>query len=90
MQAFESVNIEMINRNEIICISSSFRFDSSVAPLIFADQFIKISTRLASPLVYGFGEHEDPLLMNLTASWKRLTFWSRDVPPTPSTNLYGR
>jgi len=58
--------------------------------LIFADQFIKISTRLASPLVYGLGEHEDPLLMNLTDSWKRVTFWDRDVPPTPNTNLYGK
>jgi hypothetical protein len=67
----------------------SLRFDSSVAPLIFADQFIKISTRLSSPLIYGLGEHRERLLLNVTNNWKRLTFWARDVPPTPNNNLYG-
>jgi hypothetical protein len=70
-------------------IFSPLRFDSSVSPLIFADQFIKISTRLSSPLLYGLGEHEQPLLMNLTTTWKKVTFWNRDYPPTPNTNLYG-
>lgn len=64
-------------------------FDSSVSPLIFADQFIKFSTRLSSPLVYGLGEHRQGLLMNMTNSWKKLTFWSRDFPPVENTNLYG-
>ncbi len=66
-----------------------FRFDSSVAPLIFADQFIKISTRLSSPLLYGLGEHKQPLLLNVTTDWKKLTFWTRDINPLPDTNLYG-
>jgi hypothetical protein len=65
------------------------RFDSSVAPLIFADQFIRLSTRLPSPLLYGLGEHEHPFLYNLTTDWQKLTFWTRDVSPTPDTNLYG-
>jgi hypothetical protein len=65
------------------------RFDSSVAPLIFADQFIKFSTRLSSSLLYGLGEHEQPLLINVTTDWKKLTFWARAVFPTPNTNLYG-
>ncbi|CAF3709824.1 unnamed protein product [Rotaria sordida] len=43
-------------------------FDSSVSPLIFADQFIKISTRLSSPFLYGLGEHRQPLLINITNS----------------------
>ncbi|UJR37338.1 hypothetical protein I4U23_030046 [Adineta vaga] len=64
-------------------------FDSSVAPLIFADQYIKFSTRLSSPLVYGLGEHKQALLINVTNEWKRLTFWARDVGPQPNTNLYG-
>lgn len=64
-------------------------FDSSVSPLIFADQFIKFSTRLSSPLVYGLGEHRQSLLINVTNSWKKLTFWSRDFPPVENTNLYG-
>ena len=66
-----------------------FRFDSSIAPLIFADQFIKFSTRLSSPLLYGLGEHKQALLMNVTTDWKRLTFWTRDIGPSPNTNLYG-
>jgi hypothetical protein len=65
------------------------RFDSSVAPLIFADQFIKFSTRLSSPLLYGLGEHKQPLLLNVTNQWQKLTFWTRDVGPSPNTNLYG-
>ena len=66
-----------------------FRFDSSVAPLIFADQFIKFSTRLSSPFLYGLGEHKQSLLLNVTNEWKRLSFWTRDVGPSPDTNLYG-
>jgi lysosomal alpha-glucosidase len=66
-----------------------FRFDSSVAPLIFADQFIKISTRLSSPLLYGLGEHRQPLLLNVTTDWEKLTFWTRDAGTRANTNLYG-
>ncbi|CAF4104310.1 unnamed protein product [Adineta steineri] len=64
-------------------------FDSSLSPLIFADQFISISTRLSSPLLYGLGEHTQPLLINITNEWKRLTFWTRDIGVRPDTNLYG-
>ncbi|CAF4343495.1 unnamed protein product [Rotaria socialis] len=63
--------------------------DTSVSPLIFADQFIKISTRLSTPLLYGFGEHQQPLLINVTSEWKRLTFYTRDFPPMQHVNLYG-
>jgi hypothetical protein len=66
-----------------------YRFDSSVSPFIFADQFIKLSTRLSSPLVYGLGEHRQSFVMNVTNEWKKLTFWSRDFPPVPDINLYG-
>jgi len=72
-----------------LIISPAFRFDSSVSPLIFADQFIKFSTRLSSPLLYGFGEHQQPLLINVTDEWKRLTFYTRDFPPLQNINLYG-
>ena len=56
---------------------------------MFADQFIKFSTRLASPLLYGFGEHQEPLLINVTNEWKRLTFYSGGFPPIQHVNLYG-
>jgi hypothetical protein len=81
--------VRKIILDEQASLSVSFRFDSSVAPLIFADQFIKFSTRLSSPLLYGLGEHEQPLLIDVTKQWKKLTFWARDVPPTPNNNLYG-
>lgn len=68
---------------------NSSRFDNSASPLIFADQFIKFSTRLASPLLYGLGDHEQPLLMNVTTDWKRLTFWTRDVNLDSRVNSYG-
>ncbi|CAF2048966.1 unnamed protein product [Rotaria magnacalcarata] len=64
-------------------------FDSSVSPFIFADQFIKISTRLSSPLLYGLGEHRQSLLINITKNWQRLTFYTRDFPPLENINLYG-
>ena len=58
--------------------------------MIFADQFIRLSTRLASPLVYGLGEHRQGLVMNITNQWKKLTFWTRDFPPVENINLYGK
>ncbi len=66
-----------------------YRFNSTISPLIFADQFIKFSTQLSSPFLYGLGEHRQPLLINITDSWQRLTFYTRDFPPIPKINLYG-
>ncbi|CAF1106839.1 unnamed protein product [Rotaria sordida] len=64
-------------------------FDSSVSPLIYANQFIKFSSRLSSPFLYGLGEHRQPLLINITNEWRKLTFWTRDFPPVQHVNLYG-
>jgi len=72
-----------------LIVSPGFRFDSSVSPLIFADQFIQLSTRLSSPLLYDFGEHQQPLLINVTDEWKILTFYTRDFLPMENINLYG-
>lgn len=58
--------------------------------MIFADQFIRLSTRLSSPLLYGLGEHRQGLVMNITEQWKKLTFWTRDFPPVENINLYGK
>lgn len=62
-------------------------FDTSVAPLIYADQYIQFSTRLVNKIFYGIGEHQDSLAH--TADWNKYTFWNRDIPPTVNTNLYG-
>ncbi|CAF1109689.1 unnamed protein product [Adineta steineri] len=64
-------------------------FDSSVSPLIYADQFIRFSSYLSSPFLYGLGEHRQPLLINVTNEWRKLTFWTRDTPPVQNNNLYG-
>lgn len=61
--------------------------NSTVAPLLFADQYLQLSTSLASGLVSGFGEHYTPLTLEL--NWTSLTFWNRDMAPHSDANLYG-
>lgn len=56
------------------------RLNTTVAPLIFADQFLQISTLLPSKFLYGLGEHRGTLLHSL--DWSTLTLWARDVSPT--------
>jgi alpha-glucosidase len=64
-------------------------FDSSAAPLIFSNQYIRLRTSLPrAPNLYGLGEHSDNLRLN-TTNYTR-TLWSRDAYGIPSgTNLYG-
>ena len=50
-----------------------------MAPLVFADQFIQIGTRLSTPNVYGLGEHQASLRLDI--NWKRLVLWNRDESP---------
>ncbi|XP_066442877.1 lysosomal alpha-glucosidase-like [Eleutherodactylus coqui] len=61
--------------------------DTTVAPLLFADQFIQMSTSLASNFIYGLGEHLTSI--NLDLNWTTLTFWNRDLIPRKDANLYG-
>ncbi|KGL86579.1 Lysosomal alpha-glucosidase, partial [Charadrius vociferus] len=61
--------------------------NTTVAPLIFADQFLQIATSLPSRFLYGLGEHRGTLLHSL--DWNTLTLWARDVSPTETFNLYG-
>lgn len=64
-------------------------FDSSAAPIIFEDQYLRLRTSLPEdPNLYGLGEHSDSLRFN-TTDYTR-TIWSRDSYGIPSgTNLYG-
>ncbi|XP_054985594.1 maltase-glucoamylase [Sorex araneus] len=63
--------------------------DSSIGPLIFADQFLQISMRLPSANVYGLGEHVHQQYRH-DMNWKTWTLFSRDrVPNRDRTNLYG-
>ncbi|XP_029294146.1 LOW QUALITY PROTEIN: lysosomal alpha-glucosidase [Cottoperca gobio] len=61
--------------------------DTTVAPLLFADQYLQLSTALASSLVSGLGEHYTPLLLDL--NWTSVTLWNRDMAPHADANLYG-
>lgn len=64
-------------------------FDSSAAPFIFEDQYLRLRTSLPNdPNIYGLGEHTDSLRLN-TTDYTR-TMWSRDSYGVPSgQNLYG-
>lgn len=53
--------------------------NTTVAPLLFADQYLQMSTALASPHVSGLGEHYTSLLLDL--NWTSLTLWNRDMAP---------
>lgn len=62
-------------------------FDTSVAPLIYADQYIQFSTMLVNKYFYGIGEHRDFLAHD--TNWNSFTMWNRDYPPSNDVNLYG-
>ena len=62
----------------------SFDTTSVAGPLIFADQFIEISTATDTGLIYGLGEHRSRLLHNATAMWQRYVMWARDEFPRVS------
>lgn len=64
-------------------------FDTSAAPIIFEDQYLRLRTSLpANPNIYGLGEHTDNMRLN-TTDYTR-TLWSRDSYGVPKgQNLYG-
>ncbi|ODN01640.1 Lysosomal alpha-glucosidase [Orchesella cincta] len=64
-----------------------FKFDSSVAPLIYSDQFLQVSTSLVSSYLYGIGETVDSL--HKGGEWKRYVLFTRDQIPGYNRNLYG-
>lgn len=52
-------------------------FDTGVAPLIYADQYIQFSTMLVNERFYGIGEHRDTLAHD--TKWNSYTMWNRFV-----------
>ncbi|TWU78207.1 hypothetical protein ED733_007920 [Metarhizium rileyi] len=64
-------------------------FDTSAAPLVFEDQYIRLRTKLKfGANLYGLGEHSDPFRLNHT-NYTR-TLWNADTPSLPAgANLYG-
>lgn len=63
----------------LFSVSCLLSMNTTVAPLLFADQYLQLSTTLASSLVSGLGEHYTSLHLDL--NWTSLTLWNRDVAP---------
>ncbi|EDV19132.1 uncharacterized protein TRIADDRAFT_34135 [Trichoplax adhaerens] len=64
-------------------------FDTSIGGLVYENQFLEISTRLASQDFYGLGEHEHRTLKHQDFNWKLWGLFARDQPPIENANLYG-
>ncbi|XP_033207449.1 lysosomal alpha-glucosidase-like [Belonocnema kinseyi] len=60
---------------------------NGVGVFIFADQFLEMSSILASHNIYGLGEHKTSLKLN--TNWKRFTFFNSGELPKEQANLYG-
>lgn len=74
----------MLERTEVwFPLPLSHRINTTVAPLLFADQFLQLSTSLPTRYVYGLGEHRSSFLHSI--EWNTLTMWARDAPPVVST-----
>ncbi|KAM7121734.1 maltase-glucoamylase isoform 1-T3 [Molossus nigricans] len=64
-------------------------FDSSIGPLLFADQFLQFSIRLPSANVYGLGEQVHRQYRH-DMNWKTWPIFTRDTTPNgEGNNLYG-
>lgn len=88
-----SLHLSSVNETFSLRISRSdtktVLFDTSIAPVLFGDQFLQISTILASSNIYGLGERHASLRPDV--QWNRITFWAADRPPNvpEKENLYG-
>ncbi|KAI1812354.1 glycoside hydrolase family 31 protein [Poronia punctata] len=69
--------------------SDEILFDTSAASLVFESQYLRLRTKLPEdPVLYGLGEHSDPLKLNTTDYIR--TLWSQDSYSLPEgSNLYG-
>ncbi|KAH7962551.1 hypothetical protein HPB52_016856 [Rhipicephalus sanguineus] len=63
-------------------------FDTGVGALVFAHQFLQISARLPSGLVYGLGEHVHDHFKH-DMNWRTWAIFNRDAFPEDYSNLYG-
>ena len=55
--------------------------------LVFADQFLQISTLLPSQYIYGLGEHDSTFLRS--TNWNQFVMWNHDQPPTGNEVIFG-
>ncbi|GIX98449.1 lysosomal alpha-glucosidase [Caerostris extrusa] len=62
-------------------------FKTDLSQLVFSDQFLHLSSRTASPYLYGLGEQKEGLLRSF--NWTRYTIFNQGDLPVPYRNLYG-
>ncbi|KAG7226089.1 hypothetical protein INR49_018700 [Caranx melampygus] len=64
-------------------------FDTTMAPLVFADQYLQLSAKLPSHNIYGLGEHVHQKFRH-DMNWRTWPIFTRDAFPNGGThNLYG-
>lgn len=64
------------------------RFDTSIGPLVYSNQYLQISTRLPSKYIYGLGEHVHKRFRH-DLYWKTWPIFTRDqLPGDVSNNFY--
>ncbi|XP_067276076.1 sucrase-isomaltase, intestinal [Pseudorasbora parva] len=64
-------------------------FDTTLGPLVFADQYLQLSAKLPSHNIYGLGEHVHQTFRHDT-NWRTWPIFTRDAFPNGGThNLYG-
>ncbi|XP_051512453.1 sucrase-isomaltase, intestinal-like isoform X1 [Myxocyprinus asiaticus] len=64
-------------------------FDTTMGPLVFADQYLQLSAKLPSHNIYGLGEHVHQNFRHDT-NWKTWPIFTRAAFPNGGThNLYG-
>ncbi|XP_070684825.1 sucrase-isomaltase, intestinal [Pempheris klunzingeri] len=88
-----SNTLEMTNKPFGLIVSrkenKKVLFDTTMAPLVFADQYLQLSAKLPSHNIYGLGEHVHRQYRHDT-NWKTWPIFTRDAFPNGGThNLYG-
>ncbi|KAH7950636.1 hypothetical protein HPB51_028329 [Rhipicephalus microplus] len=64
----------------------SCRFHTNLSTLVFADQFLQMSTYIPSRYVYGVGDVKSPLLRS--TDWQKITLFNAGRSPMEGKNLY--
>uniref|UniRef100_A0A3Q3QGR5 P-type domain-containing protein n=1 Tax=Monopterus albus TaxID=43700 RepID=A0A3Q3QGR5_MONAL len=79
-----SNTLEITQKPFVVTCTLFFRFDTTIAPLVFADQYIQLSAKLPSHNIYGLGEHVHTQYRHNT-DWKTWPIFTRDAFPNGVT-----